>query len=71
MANDWKYIFQLAQNTAITNICRELRKDQYVQVLWLFKHSVKWYASLKPQEDTAIILPGNNINKNLYLYTYA
>lgn len=23
MVNDWKHIFQLAQNTAITNICRE------------------------------------------------
>lgn len=32
-------------------------KDQYVQVLWLFNHLVK-YVSLKPQEDTAIILPG-------------
>lgn len=39
-----------------------------MQVLWLFKHLLKWYDSLKLQEDTVVILPGKK--KRIYIYLY-
>lgn len=40
-----------------------------MQVLWLFKHLLKWYDSLKLQEDTVVILPGKK-KKNLYIFIH-